>query len=167
MHMATMYAQLPSLSCDDWMTCALKLKAVSHGPAAASCRASRPFPDMCDLFVLCVRNYLSVLLLKLTAILHLISLGVAGMMSHSFIHPSIHSIFHSLIHSFTLQTWTDDRSALNLQRRAHILWEDGQPGTVLIVKKANNSQAARTLKLIADWCAITASTKVTKHACQA
>ena len=99
MHMATMYAQLPSLSCDDWMTCALKLKAVSHGPAAASCRASRPFPDMCDLFVLCVRNYLSVLLLKLTAILHLISLGVAGMMSHSFIHPSIHSIFHSLIHS--------------------------------------------------------------------
>ena len=50
-----------------------------------------------------------------------------------------------------MQTWTDDRSALNLQRRAHILWEHGQPRTVLIVKKANNSTAARTLKLIADW----------------
>ena len=50
-----------------------------------------------------------------------------------------------------MQSWTDDKSLLNLQRRAHILWEDGQPSTVLLIKKDDNSQASEALEKMGTW----------------
>lgn len=42
---------------------------------------------------------------------------------------------------------------LNLQRRAHLLWEEGRPRTVLLVKKANSADASAMLHKVAAWCA--------------
>ena len=53
-----------------------------------------------------------------------------------------------------LQQFSDQRSPLNLQRRAHILWEEGQPKTVLIVKKADNEDCSNCLKTMAKWSAL-------------
>ncbi len=50
-----------------------------------------------------------------------------------------------------LQAWSDDKSLLNLQRRAHISWEDGSPRTVLLVKKDNNKEASGVLKKMGSW----------------
>ena len=40
---------------------------------------------------------------------------------------------------------------LNLQRRAHIEWEDGQPSTVLLIKKDDNAQASEALEKMGEW----------------
>lgn len=47
--------------------------------------------------------------------------------------------------------WSDDKSVLNLQRRAHISWEGGSPRSVLLVKKDNNKEASGVLKKMGDW----------------
>ena len=51
-----------------------------------------------------------------------------------------------------LQMWAD-KAALKLQRRAHIMWENEGPKTVLIVKKPGSAKASAKLQEIARWCA--------------
>eukprot|EP00891_Asterochloris_glomerata_P006042 jgi/Astpho2/6042/Aster-03996 len=46
-----------------------------------------------------------------------------------------------------------DKAALKLQRRAHIMWENDGPKTVLIVKKPGSAKASAKLQEIARWCA--------------
>lgn len=55
------------------------------------------------------------------------------------------------VKSTGVQAWTDDKSVLNLQRRAHILWEEGQPSSVLLVKKDDNQQASEALLKMGNW----------------
>ena len=43
---------------------------------------------------------------------------------------------------------------LQIQRRAHIVWEDTAPRTVFIVKKSSSLATSQKLSEIGDWCAI-------------
>ena len=49
-----------------------------------------------------------------------------------------------------LQMWADNQ-ALKLQRRAHIIWDNGGPKTVFIVKKTGSAKTTSKLKEIAQW----------------
>ncbi len=42
---------------------------------------------------------------------------------------------------------------LQIQRRAHIVWEDSAPRTVFIVKKSSSLATSQKLSEIGDWCA--------------
>lgn len=46
--------------------------------------------------------------------------------------------------------WADNQ-ALKLQRRAHIVWNNGGPHTVFIVKKTGSAKTTAKLKEIAQW----------------
>ena len=41
---------------------------------------------------------------------------------------------------------------LQIQRRAHIIWEDSSPRTVFIVKKSSSLATSQKLSEIGDWC---------------
>ena len=45
----------------------------------------------------------------------------------------------------------DDHQGLQLPRRAHIVWEDAAPQTVLIVKKSSSLATSEALRRVADW----------------
>ena len=64
------------------------------------------------------------------------------------------------IHPPVPQAWTDDKASLNLQRRSHIVWEEGLPKNVLLVKKDNNTTASDALESIGKWYACAFSTWV-------
>ena len=49
-----------------------------------------------------------------------------------------------------MQMWADNQ-ALKLQRRAHIMWDNGGPKTVFIVKKTGSAKTTAKLKEIAQW----------------
>lgn len=49
------------------------------------------------------------------------------------------------------QVSMDSKNA-KMQRRAHIVWDEGGPATALLVKKPNSRAASRMLKEIALWC---------------
>ena len=51
-----------------------------------------------------------------------------------------------------MQVW-EDRMGLQIQRRAHIIWEDSAPRTVFIVKKSSSLATSQKLSEIGDWCA--------------
>ena len=42
---------------------------------------------------------------------------------------------------------------LQIQRRAHIVWENSAPRTVFIVKKSSSLATSQKLSEIGDWCA--------------
>jgi hypothetical protein len=46
---------------------------------------------------------------------------------------------------------------LQIQRRAHIVWEDTAPRTVFIVKKSSSLATSQKLSEIGDWCAVPAT----------
>ena len=72
-------------------------------------------------------------------------------------HP-VHrcSLSHDTIfEDIPVQVW-GDRMGLQIQRRAHIVWEDTTPRTVFIVKKSSSLATSQKLSEIGDWCAAAA-----------
>lgn len=62
--------------------------------------------------------------------------------------PQLHAEGSPQAHMF--QMWADSQ-ALKLQRRAHIMWDQGGPKTVFIVKKTGSAKTTAKLKEIAAW----------------
>mmetsp|Transcript_364 Transcript_364/g.1123 ORF Transcript_364/g.1123 Transcript_364/m.1123 type:complete len:413 (-) Transcript_364:69-1307(-) len=50
-----------------------------------------------------------------------------------------------------LVTHASEISPQKLRRRAHLMWEEGSPRTVLLVKKKNSEKAAEKLREMAQW----------------
>ena len=53
---------------------------------------------------------------------------------------------------YCVQVW-EDTVGQQLQRRAHIVWEEHAPRRVFIVKKSSSLATSQKLKEIAVWCA--------------
>ena len=47
--------------------------------------------------------------------------------------------------------WEDPNSDLQLQRRAHLVWDEGGPKTAFNVKKSGSARTSKALKDIATW----------------
>ncbi|EFN53556.1 hypothetical protein CHLNCDRAFT_136701 [Chlorella variabilis] len=48
-------------------------------------------------------------------------------------------------------SWSDSLSSLKLRRRCNLLWEEGHPNCVLLVKKPGDAAASQKLKEIGSW----------------